>query len=83
MTKDIENFFEIEKEKNSECGILHWSNYKDKLPNVILDKKDTLNISFFSSHLQFRKFYSNLIDLLNYKIQKSKSYSRDASWIFC
>ena len=35
MTKDIENFNEIEKKDISECGILHWSNYKEKLTPLI------------------------------------------------
>ena len=48
MTKDIENFFEIEKKDISECGILHWSNYKEKLTPINRpDIQDTLNIFFF------------------------------------
>lgn len=74
MTRDIENFYEIEKEYISECGILHWSNYKDKLPSIdIIDKNETLNISFFSSApSNFENSYSNLIDLLNYENSKKK-----------
>ena len=74
MTKDIENFFEIEKEYISECGILHWSNYKDNLPSINqVDKNETLNISFFSSSpSNFENSYSNLIDLLNYENSKKK-----------
>ena len=74
MSKDIENFYEIEKEYISECGILHWSNYKDKLPSIdILNKNDTINISFFSSApSNFENSYSNLIDLLNYENSKKK-----------
>jgi hypothetical protein len=74
MSKDIENFYEIQKENISECGILHWSNYKDKLPIINrIDKEDTLNISFFSSSpSNFENSYSNLIDLLNYENSKKK-----------
>ena len=74
MTKDIENFFEIEKKDISECGILHWSNYKEKLTPINRpDIQDTLNISFFSSSpSNFENSYSNLIDLLNYNNPKKK-----------
>ena len=66
MSRDIENFFEIDKNSITECGILHWSNYKDKIPSV--DKSEYFNISFFSSSpSNFENSYNNLIDLLNYK----------------
>ena len=59
MTKDIENFFNRKKDI-SECGILHWSNYKEKLTPINRpDIQDTLNISFSSSPSNFENSYSN------------------------
>lgn len=70
MSSDIENFFEIKRDLISECGILHWSNYKK---NIFKRKKNKKKIiSFFSSApSNFENSYDNLIDLLNYKNKKT------------
>jgi hypothetical protein len=39
MSLDIENFFEINAKSISECGILHWSNYKKNIVNNHKTKK--------------------------------------------
>jgi len=71
MTEDIENFFEIKKDKIYECGILHWSNYEKDLPEIVSNQIKT--IAFFSSApSNFENAYDNLIDILNYQNSKRK-----------